>query len=785
MYLINTDSNLIDANNIAEIAVAILDPGADLPFHWGKGFGVTAEPRSVPNLPPLTDPGPAVIPPTPTIPTGLSLFPGDAQMLLSWNEVPAAVIYDIQYKLRSGVVWDTHTSVGTSTIIEGLINGLEYEFQIRARNLSGHSDWSLSFFSVPALASTITSLLPPRFFLGFTGSRPNGDVFIAVFWAAVLNAVMYKVRFKPTSSSVWDESYAPVSSTVFSLDIFAAGVEYEFQVLSIALNGVESDYSSPSFVILASRQFGGGVGQPLFISVDTIGETFIDLSWASAGDFVRAYEVEITDESNGQIRTETFDANQTSVRIDNLTSGVEYSFRARYITNTNLESPYSNIVMATPLDLPDIPGGITGSVAGAVASISWNAVADAERYEYVIVYRLPFGTMEDQVRTGTTTSTSATETVSLPGQTAELRLVQVRACIGARCSLYGVYQPPGIVGAVTQPESIYIRAATTPSTPTGGMSDANHLPAGWSRIEPAPTSTEGVYSSSRTLTFRNGAFDAATAWGAPVLHSAPVPSVPTIPDGITGSVNNAGTISISWNASTGVVDRYEYIITYTLGVLGLQSRTGTATSLSASEVLGTSLGLPVLVSVRVRACNQGGCSNYGIYNAPDPGGDTITTRGDTVYRLSAGTPSTPSGGTNEQNHTPAGWARVEPSPTTTQGVYSSSRTLTFRNGAFDAATAWGAPSRTAPPIIQPSVPASPGNQNAVVRTGRIDMSWDASPGAARYEWSLQYSPGLGVVTESGSTTETSASLINGNIRTGTGRVISFSVRACNAEGCST
>ena len=73
----------------------------------------------------------------------------------------------------------------------------------------------------------------------------------------------------------------------------------------------------------------------------------------------------------------------------------------------------------------------------------------------------------------------------------------------------------------------------------------------------------------------------------------------------------------------------------------------------------------------------------------DPPDPVITTRTDSIYRRGATTPSTPSGGTNDEDHLPTGTSRTQPSATATQNVYRSQRTLTYTDGAFTSASAWG------------------------------------------------------------------------------------------------
>ena len=67
----------------------------------------------------------------------------------------------------------------------------------------------------------------------------------------------------------------------------------------------------------------------------------------------------------------------------------------------------------------------------------------------------------------------------------------------------------------TDTDSIYILGTTAPGTPTGGTNAESHLPSGWSRTEPSPTTTQNVYRSQRTRTYSDGSFTSATAWGAP------------------------------------------------------------------------------------------------------------------------------------------------------------------------------------------------------------------------------------------------------------------------------
>ena len=102
-----------------------------------------------------------------------------------------------------------------------------------------------------------------------------------------------------------------------------------------------------------------------------------------------------------------------------------------------------------------------------------------------------------------------------------------------------------------------------------------------------------------------------------------------------------------------------------------------------------------------------------------------TTDTDSVYMLAdrATAPTTPTGGTTLQNHTPTGWTRTEPDPTDTLAVWRSQRTRTFVDGAFTSATAWGAPTRTRDRNLTLSDWSQPsGTDNLVLALLRVDVS---------------------------------------------------------------
>ena len=86
----------------------------------------------------------------------------------------------------------------------------------------------------------------------------------------------------------------------------------------------------------------------------------------------------------------------------------------------------------------------------------------------------------------------------------------------------------------TDTDDIYIRATSTPATPTGGTTSENHTPSGWQQSQPNSTSTHGVYRARRTRTYSDGVFTSATIWGNVTLVDAADPVITTQTDYIYG-----------------------------------------------------------------------------------------------------------------------------------------------------------------------------------------------------------------------------------------------------------
>ncbi len=229
-------------------------------------------------------------------------------------------------------------------------------------------------------------------------------------------------------------------------------------------------------------------------------------------------------------------------------------------------------------------------------------------------------------------------------------------------------------------QTVFRRGASMPAAPTGGESSESHTPTGWSATRPSATVGEGVYSTERTVTYHNGAFDGASAWGAAELVEGPI------------------------RVSTRLQAIYRYLVgndpaAPATPTSGQDRETHVPTGWSTSRPTLTGPGT-MFQSLRTVTYHNG------VFHSATAWGSVTnyaTGRRQFVYRRASSTPSTPTGGQSSENHVPSGWSTTQPNPTTTQGVYRAVRYPLYRNNAtFLLSSAWGGVTQVAAPVTTES-----------------------------------------------------------------------------------
>lgn len=87
------------------------------------------------------------------------------------------------------------------------------------------------------------------------------------------------------------------------------------------------------------------------------------------------------------------------------------------------------------------------------------------------------------------------------------------------------FEPGNFPLPYTDTDRIYMLASSSPSTPSGGNSDALYLPVGgWSRVPKMHTTSQGLWESTRQRQFRGDDLVEAGNWTAPKQVAAPLPA---------------------------------------------------------------------------------------------------------------------------------------------------------------------------------------------------------------------------------------------------------------------
>ena len=173
-------------------------------------------PAAGPFVPPTPTPTPTPVP-APERPTGLTATAGNGSVTLAWDDASGPAVTGYEYSVRyAGVAWSAWTAVAgsvTTATVDGLTNGTEHRFKLRAVNASGESK------PAPAaapwyVAATPAPPPPPPAPTGL--SVDPGEGYLDIEWDAVSEATGYDVRAKAEGASDWHDVAGNVSGTSYT-----------------------------------------------------------------------------------------------------------------------------------------------------------------------------------------------------------------------------------------------------------------------------------------------------------------------------------------------------------------------------------------------------------------------------------------------------------------------------------------------------------------------------------------------------------------------------------------
>ena len=156
----------------------------------------------------------------PAAPTGLTAIVGGGSVTLSWDDPADASITGYQYRVNHNDTstgkfsgwgdWQTITDgAAVSHTLDGLTNGREYRFKIRAVNAAGAGAIAPAADPWFIAASPLAPAAPSNF------TVTSGDGYFDLDWDAVSGATAYDVRAKVANSNSWTSVATGVTATSY------------------------------------------------------------------------------------------------------------------------------------------------------------------------------------------------------------------------------------------------------------------------------------------------------------------------------------------------------------------------------------------------------------------------------------------------------------------------------------------------------------------------------------------------------------------------------------------
>ncbi len=323
----------------------------------GAGISFNVRAHNSAGWGPWSAPSPVV---TPDIEPGRPAAPtvqfADSALVVAWsppaNEGSAIIAYDIQ--VGGGASAIQRVGTGTTYRWEGLQNGQEYTFMVRAVNAKGEGQFSTPSAPEHPLRQPDAPAAP-------VGER--GDKFINVNWSPPANGgdpiIEYEVQLQSTGA------VARATGTSVRWSNLPNGQAQSFLVRARNRGGW-SPLSAPSAPVVPC----GVPDAPGSVSAQR-GDGSATVTWAAPYDQGCAISGYTVTASNGA--SVNVGGGQTSIAFGGLSNGTSYTFTvvARNEVGTGARSAASNaVVPAGPPGAPQITGAApdTGCV-----TVSWSA----------------------------------------------------------------------------------------------------------------------------------------------------------------------------------------------------------------------------------------------------------------------------------------------------------------------------------------------------------------------------------------------------------------------------
>ncbi len=310
---------------------------------------------------------PAIPPPLPGVPTGLSATPGDSTIKLEWSAAANAASYNLYRGTTSGGQSSNPFATGVTTasyLDKNLTNGTTYFYKIAAVNTTGMSSLSAQVSATPR-----SNTLPAP---GNLTASP-GDALVTLKWSAVNTAASYNV-YRGTAAG--GESATPIATglttTMFADTSVTNGTKFFYKVAAVngaitsPLSNETSATPAPLLPAPATLTAAPGNGQ-------------IVLSWTAVPGAVR-YSIYRGTVTNGELPAPVGYATALTFTNTGLANGTQYFYKVAAVNLNNMAGTQSDEASATPVGPPPAPTGLSPAAADKQITLTWNPVPGADSY---------------------------------------------------------------------------------------------------------------------------------------------------------------------------------------------------------------------------------------------------------------------------------------------------------------------------------------------------------------------------------------------------------------------
>ena len=427
------------------------------------------------------------VPTMPNAPTNLSGSRRNGGVYLTWSTPSddggsTITYYDYRYSFSSGTFssWSSLGHTGNSDTISGLMNGRQYQFQVRAVNSIGPGPESNTDYTIPAGLPSA----PQNF------ETTAGDGEVTLTWEVPLTnngstITGYKYSYRAGTIgyfSDWTDVGNVLSTTVSGL---TNDTLYQFRVLATNGVGDGSSWAGPEDETPEAPITTPGAPTGLYVGVALNG--IVIFTWDAPSDdggaTIEGYEYQYREEGTSTWSDWTYVTYRAAL-IMGLTNGTTYEIQVRAV-NSEGSGTISDILRAIPVALevrPGAPQNLSPTAGDGQVGLAWDA-PDFDGNTAITGYEYALDTNNDGTWAfGTSTGNGTTTSVTITGLTNGTEYAfRVRAVNNIGTGPY--------TSAVTAvPQGII---ATVPTAPTSLSGSPHSTNVGWATLSWSPPSSDG------------------------------------------------------------------------------------------------------------------------------------------------------------------------------------------------------------------------------------------------------------------------------------------------------